>query len=176
MLSWFPWWGRAAAVSMTAYDFSFTALAGRKPLPLKDFAGKVLLVVNTASQCGFTGQYEGLETLYQSYKDRGLVIIGVPSNDFGGQEPGSNDEIEQFCRFHYGVTFPMASKESVSGEHAHPFYVWARSSLGFGSAPQWNFHKYLIDRHGALIDYFYSTTSPDNARLRKAIEKTLKEG
>lgn len=156
-----------------AYDFSFNTLMGKKPLPLSDYRGKVIMIVNTASHCGFTVQYAGLEALYQKYKDRGFVIIGVPSNDFGGQEPGSSEEIASFCKINFGVTFPMASKEVVSGDNAHPFYLWARKELGFGSAPKWNFHKYLIDRKGKIIDFFYSTTKPDSKKIADAIEKLL---
>lgn len=159
----------------TAYDFTFQKLHDNEKLPLSQFEGKVLLVVNTASHCGFTPQYEGLEKLYNDYKEQGLVIIGVPSNDFGGQEPGTSAEIVTFCRTNYGVTFPMADKEVVSGDGAHPFYVWAKESLGFGTAPKWNFHKYLINRHGKLIDYFHSTTSPDSDGIKKALEKALSE-
>jgi glutathione peroxidase len=157
----------------TAYDFSFTTLIGEKPLPLAQFKGQVLLVVNTASHCGFTKQYEGLQKLYDTYHPRGLVILGVPSNDFGAQEPGTAEEIAQFCKLNYGVTFPMASKAVVSTDDAHPFYRWAKASLGFGTAPKWNFHKYLIDRQGRVVDHFNSTTSPDADRLREAIEQAL---
>ena len=160
---------------VTAYDFSFKTLEEQALLPLKQFEGKVLLIVNTASKCGFTAQYEGLEGLYTTYKDEGLVILGIPSNNFGRQEPGSNQEIAQFCKRTYGVSFPMASKESVRGPNAHPFYVWAKGRLGVGTGPKWNFHKYLIGRTGQLIDYFHSTTSPDSARLRESIERALKE-
>jgi len=163
----------AAAPASDAYGFRFKTLIGQKPLPLSQFKGKVILVVNTASQCGFTGQYEPLEELYKRYKDRGLVIVGVPSNDFGEQEPGSNDEIASFCKLNYGVSFPMAAKEHVSGDEAHPFYKWAKDTLGFGTAPKWNFHKYLIDRQGKLVDYFNSTTAPDNDRLITAVEQLL---
>jgi len=159
----------------TAYNFSFKILNNEEPMPLKQFSGKVMLVVNTASHCGFTKQYEGLETLYKLYKDQGLVVIGVPSNDFGQQEPGSAQEIATFCKRNFGVTFPMAEKEVVSGDGAHPFYVWAKQTLGFGTAPKWNFHKYLINRKGELINYFYSTTTPESHRLKKAIEQALLE-
>lgn len=155
------------------YEFSFRTLLGQQPLPLLQFKGKVLLIVNTASQCGFTKQYAELEELYKTYKDRGLVVLGVPSNDFGGQEPGTNQEIANFCQLNFGVSFPMASKEIVSGDKAHPFYQWAKKQLGFGTAPKWNFHKYLIDRNGNLVDYFNSTTSPSAARVHDAIEKLL---
>jgi len=158
----------------SAYDYSFTTLQGEEPLPLSKFKGKVLLVVNTASKCGFTKQYEGLESLYKKYKDQGLVILGVPSNDFGKQEPGTSEEIASFCKINYGVTFPMASKQVVSGDDAHPFYKWAATTLGFGTAPKWNFHKYLVDKNGHLVDYFNSNTAPDEENLVSAIEALLK--
>jgi glutathione peroxidase len=157
----------------SAYDYGFKTLIGEEPLPLSQFKGKVVLIVNTASQCGFTRQYSGLQKLYDDYKDKGLVILGVPSNDFGGQEPGSSSEIATFCKLNYGVTFPMASKQVVSGDAAHPFYLWAREMLGFGTAPKWNFHKYLVGRDGTLIDYFNSTTAPDSESLVKAVEAAL---
>lgn len=156
-----------------AYGFSFTTLVGQNPVPLSAYKGKVLLIVNTASKCGFTGQYEGLEKLYKNYQEKGLVIIGVPSNDFGGQEPASNAEIASFCKINYGVSFPMMAKEVVSGENAHPFYKWAKDVLGFGTAPKWNFHKYLVGKDGKLVDYFHSNTSPDSKKLIAAIEKEL---
>jgi len=159
----------------TAYDFSFKALLDEKPTSIEQFRGKALLIVNTASQCGFTKQYEGLENLYNKYKDRGLVVIGIPSNDFGGQEPGNSEEIANFCKLNYGVSFPMMSKEIVSGSNAHPFYKWAKTELGFGTAPKWNFHKYLVNRNVKVIDYFNSTTNPDSSHLVKAVENALKE-
>ena len=156
----------------TVYDFTFTQPNGNT-LKLSSFVGKVLLIVNTASKCGFTKQYAGLEALYNKYKDRGLVIIGVPSNDFGGQEPGSDAQIQEFCQLNFGVTFPVVSKEVVKGKNAHPFYVWAKKKLGFGTAPKWNFHKYLVDREGHIVDYFNSPTAPDSPKIEKAIEKIL---
>ena len=165
----------AKAAEGSAYDYQFNTLIGHKPLPLSQFKGKVVMVVNTASQCGFTRQYAGLEKLYKTYGDKGLVIVGVPSNDFGGQEPGSSEEIASFCKLNYGVSFPMAAKEVVSGDTAHPFYQWAAAGLGFGTSPKWNFHKYLINRNGQLIDYFNSTTAPDSGRLVEAVEKALAE-
>ena len=157
----------------TAYDFSFETLIGSDPMPLSAYKGKVLLVVNTASNCGFTPQYEGLQALYTKYKDQGLVIIGVPSNDFGGQEPGTAKEIQNFCKLNYGVDFPMTSKVAVTGAAAHPFYKWVNDVLGFGSAPKWNFHKYLIDKNGHPVDFFTSITKPDSDKLKAAIEKEL---
>jgi len=167
--------GQAAAQAdqRTAYDFTFHNLTGEGDLPLAQYKGQVILVVNTASQCGFTGQYDGLEKLYQTYKDRGFVIVGVPSNDFGAQEPGSNQEIAHFCKLNYGVTFPMAAKEDVVGDNAHPFYQWMDERFGLLGRPKWNFHKYLIDREGNAVDYFHSTTAPDSPRLINAIEKLL---
>lgn len=159
----------------TAYQYAFHTLRGHNNLPLDSFRGKVVIVVNTASKCGFTPQYAGLEALYEKYKDQGLIILGVPSNDFGKQEPGAEQEIADFCQVNYGVSFPMAAKEVVSGKQAHPFFRWAKQKLGFGTAPKWNFHKYLINRNGELIDYFYSTTSPKSARFIKAVEKALNE-
>ena len=156
----------------TVYDFSFTQANGEE-LKLSSFKGKVLLIVNTASECGFTKQYAGLEALYQKYKDQGLVVLGVPSNDFGGQEPGSDTQIQEFCQLNFGVTFPIVKKETVKGKNAHPFYVWAKKQLGFGTAPKWNFHKYLIDKNGHLIDYFNTPTAPDSPKIEKAIDRLL---
>ena len=163
----------AIPLASDAYGFQFESLSGKAPIALGDLKGKVILIVNTASKCGFTKQYAALETLYQTYKDRGLVIIGVPSNDFGQQEPGSNQEIENFCKVNFGVTFPMAAKTPVTGKDAHPFFVWARQTLGMGSAPKWNFYKYVIDRNGKLIDYYSSVTKPDSDRFIKTIELAL---
>jgi glutathione peroxidase len=164
---------RAEDETQSAYDFTFHKLMGSEDLPLSAFRGKVILVVNTASKCGFTPQYQGLEKLYDTYRDQGLVIVGVPSNDFGGQEPGSDDQIAEFCKLNYGVSFPMASKEDVVGDNAHPFYKWACKKLGVLSAPKWNFHKYLISRNGQLVDFFISTTTPDSPRLIEAIQAAL---
>ncbi len=159
-------------MSRYAYDYSFEGIDG-SPMPLLPYKGKVMLVVNTASECGFTKQYAGLEALWQEYKDRGLVVIGVPSNDFGGQEPGSNAEIKTFCESRYRITFPMAGKTVVKGDNAHPFYRYAAMALQGKGTPQWNFHKYLIGRDGVIVDYYSSVTTPDSAKLKKAIEAAL---
>ena len=159
----------------TAYDFSFNTLEENKPLFLSDFKGKVILIVNTASKCWFTSQYEDLEKLYQDYKNKGLIIIGVPSNDFGNQELANSELIANFCKLNYHVTFPMTSKEKISGKDAHAFYLWAKKILAFGTTPKWNFHKYLINRQGKIIDYFHSLTSPKSKRFIKAIENALAE-
>jgi glutathione peroxidase len=148
-----------------AYDFSFTKLNSSDQLSLGEFKGQVIMIVNTASKCGFTKQYEGLEKLYQKFKDRGFVIIGVPSDDFGGQELNNEEEIQQFCQINYGVTFPLTNKTKVKGKDRHPFFHWAHKVLGMGTAPKWNFHKYLINRDGKLIDYFHSTTTPESNKI-----------
>jgi len=162
----------AFAAGTTAHDFTFTDIEG-EPLALSQYRGKAVLVVNTASLCGFTPQYEGLQALWDTYSDRGLVVLGVPSNDFGGQEPGSSTEIKDFCATNFQVTFPLAEKEVVSGEGAHPFYKWARAELGVLAAPKWNFHKYLIAPDGRLVDWFSTTTKPGSAKVIKAVEAVL---
>lgn len=167
-----------AAPSGSAHDFTFVALADDQPLPLAAYAGKAVLVVNTASQCGFTPQYEGLQALYEEFGDQGLEIIGVPSNDFGGQEPGSHDEIAAFTGDKFGVTFPMTHKYSVKGEAAHPFFKWAADQGQGGllfSVPRWNFHKYLVAPDGSLAGSFGPQVSPDSDKLRDAIVAALGE-
>ena len=134
------------------------------------YAGKVLLVVNTASRCGFTPQYEGLERIHRKYKDKGLVVLGFPSNDFGAQEPGSNKEIATFCEANYGVSFPMFAKTSVASK-PNPFY--AQLAKNAGSAPRWNFHKYLVDRKGEKVMAFESGVAPEDPKLVKEIERLL---
>ena len=156
----------------SAYDFSFTSIDGR-PLPLSGFKDKAVLVVNTASQCGLTPQYSGLEALWADYKDKGLVVLGVPSNDFGAQEPGTEDQIKTFCETRFSVDFPMTSKNVVKGDGAHPFYKWAKATLGETAEPKWNFHKILIGRDGDLIAGFGSRTEPGDPALKAAIEEAL---
>ncbi len=135
--------------------------------------GKVVLAVNTASACGFTGQYAGLQELFDRFNDRGLVVLGIPSNDFGGQDPKPNADIREFCQTRYGVTFPLLAKQMVSGSGAHPLYDWARGASGRGGAPAWNFHKYLIGRDGRLIAWYPSMVGPTSSRLIAAIETAL---
>src|ERR1041385_3743150 len=139
--------------------------------PLCEYAGKVLLVVNTASECGYTPQYEGLEALYRKYRSRGLVVLGFPSNDFGGQEPGSNKEIAAFCVNQYAIDFPMFAKIPVGGAKAHPFYAALRKATGV--APGWNFHKYVIDRSGRGVQSFDTRVEPNDPRLVTTLEKLL---
>lgn len=158
-----------------AWSFNFTSIDG-KPMPLSQYRGNVLLVVNVASFCGFTPQYKGLQALSEKYQARGLTVIGVPSNDFGNQEPKAAGEIKEFCQGTYGVTFPLTAKAALSGDDAHPFYTWARHELGWLNAPKWNFHKYLVGRDGRLVTSFISTTTPDSARVVAAIETELAKG
>ena len=142
-----------------------------QPRSLCEYAGKVLLVVNTASQCGYTPQYEGLEALYRKYRARGLVVLGFPSNDFGAQEPGSNKEIAAFCVNQYAIEFPMFGKSSVRGAQANPLFAeLARAS---GAEPRWNFHKYLVDRSGQQVTSFDTKVAPGDAKLAGAIERLL---
>lgn len=157
----------------SAFDYSFKDIDTGNPLAMSTFSGKAVLVVNTASFCGFTPQYEGLQKLYETYQERGLVVLGVPSNDFGKQEPGTAAEIQDFCDTTYNITFPMTEKEVVSGNGAHPFYAWAKTELGALAAPKWNFHKYLIGPDGRLVDWFATMTKPDDAKVIKAVEAVL---
>jgi glutathione peroxidase len=164
--------GAAEGSSINAHAFSFTAISG-EPLPLAGLAGKAVLIVNTASECGFTRQYADLQALWERYRDRGLVVLGVPSNDFGGQEPGTEHQIKEFCAVNFDVDFPMTGKTEVRGARAHPFYRWAAAQVGPLGVPRWNFHKYLIAPDGSLADWFSTTTGPDTSRLRDAVERQL---
>jgi glutathione peroxidase len=152
---------------------TFPRLQDEAPQNLCQYQGKVILVVNTASFCGFTSQYEGLEKLYAKYKDRGLVVLGFPSNDFGQQEPGSNKEIADFCKNTYDVKFPMFAKSSVSGSKPNPLFKMLITKTG--TTPKWNFYKYLIDRNGNVIDAYGSMTTPTSASITGEIEKLLGE-
>jgi glutathione peroxidase len=160
-----------AANCPALWQQQFKRLQDESPQALCQYAGKVVLVVNTASFCGFTGQYEGLEALYARYQARGLVVLGFPSNDFGQQEPGSGKEIADFCFNTYGVKFPMFSKTVVVGTGRSPLY--AALAKASGEAPQWNFHKYLVDRQGRVAGSFASSVKPDDKRLLAAIERAL---
>jgi len=164
----------AAERDAGAFAFSFTSIEG-EPLPLTAFEGKTLLVVNTASFCGFTRQYGGLQELWERYRDRGLVVLGVPSNDFGGQEPGTETEIKQFCEVNFNIDFPLTAKEHVQGAAAHPFYKWAGRELGEAAQPRWNFHKYLVSPDGRLVDWFTTATSPTSGKVLEAVEAHLPE-
>ena len=154
---------------LTAYTFSFARLDGGE-IRLADFAGKPILVVNTASLCGYTPQYAGLEELWARFHDRGLMIVGVPSNDFGGQEPGTAADIRETANHQYGVTFPLAAKVAVKGPSAHPFYKWAAAERPL-ETPHWNFHKYLIGRDGRIAAVFPTQTEPIDAKVIAAIAR-----
>jgi glutathione peroxidase len=164
---------QAAMSRVKAYAFSFPALSG-PDIRLADYAGRPLLVVNTASLCGFTPQYAGLQQLWTEFRDRGLMIIGVPSNDFGGQEPGGATEIAATAQHQYGVTFPIAAKAVVKGPNAHPFYKWAAEARP-KDVPRWNFHKYLVGRDGYLTEAFVETVEPTDTRVKTAVGRALAE-
>ena len=155
-----------------AHEISFKTIDG-EALPMGAFKDKVVLVVNTASKCGLTPQYDGLEQLYREYKDRGLVVLGVPCNQFAGQEPGTEAEIKDFCETRFHVDFPLTSKVDVKGEGAHPFYRWAEGELGEGAVPVWNFHKILVGKHGEALQAFGPRTDPLDSEVTGAIEKAL---
>ncbi|MBI5319265.1 glutathione peroxidase [Bradyrhizobium sp.] len=161
----------AAMSKISAYAFSFPALSG-DDIRLVEFTGRPMLIVNTASQCGYTPQYAGLQELWREFRDRGLVIIGVPSNDFGGQEPGGAKEIAETAQHHYGATFPMAGKVAVKGPNAHPFYKWAAEARP-KEVPRWNFHKYLIGRGGYISEAFPESVEPTDTRVKTAIARAL---
>jgi glutathione peroxidase len=162
----------AAAHAETAHDFEFVSIEG-DPLPMRDFAGKAILLVNTASMCGFTPQYEQLQALWEGYRDRGLVVLGVPSDNFGGQEYQDNAEIKRFCDVQFGIDFPMTEREDVTGRTAHPLFAWIAAQLDRNAEPRWNFHKFLIAPDGRVVEGFPTTTRPDAAPVIAAIERVL---
>ena len=162
----------AAPAPRSAHDFTMTSIDGA-PMPLGQWKGRVLLVVNTASFCGFTPQYEGLEKLSETYGPKGLTVLGVPSGDFAGQEYDDNGRIKQFCKSKFGIKFPLAEKADVIGPNAAPFYKYAAETLGDSAVPKWNFHKILVGRDGHLIAAFPSKVTPDSPELTSAIGKAL---
>lgn len=168
------WPMSSAAGASSLHDFTVSDIAG-KPMALAQFKGKVVLLVNTASECGYTPQYEGLEKLWSRFKDKGLVVVGVPSNDFGGQEPGKAEEIATFCKLNYGVTFPLTDKAVVSGKDAIAVYKWAGEQAGMLGRPKWNFHKYLFGKDGTFITWFATPTEPESDKIVSAVEAALKE-
>jgi len=155
-----------------AYDFNFKDLDG-SPLNLSEYKDKVIVVVNVASQCGFTKQYEGMQEMWEKYQKKGMIMIGIPSNDFGNQEPGNSEEIKNFCEAKFGITFPMTEKVTVKGDNAHPFYKWASQNHGKAAIPKWNFHKIIIGKNGKIEDTFASITKPTSKKFILAIEKAL---
>ena len=155
-----------------AYDFQFRDLDG-STLSLSEYKGKIIIVINVASQCGFTNQYKDMQEIWEKYQKKGIILLGVPSSDFGAQEPGSNEEIKNFCEAKFGITFPMTEKVSVKGDKAHPFYIWAKNNHGKSAIPKWNFHKIIIDKSGKIHETFSSMTNPSSKKFIAAIEKAL---
>ena len=157
---------------MNVHEYFFTSLTGAS-LPLSNYRGQPILVVNTASKCGYTPQYQKLELLWKDYKEAGLVVVGIPSNDFGEQEPDDEDVIAEFCSTTYNITFPMTTKQSVIGRSAHPMFVAMREEIGEDAIPRWNFYKYLFDRQGQLLEFWPSAIEPDDPKLTHQIERNL---
>ena len=162
----------SANYSNLAYDYTFNNIDGNK-IELKDYKNKVIVVVNVASRCGYTSQYDGLQKIWTDYEKKNLVVIGVPTNNFK-QEPGSNKEIKSFCETNFGIDFPMTEKMDVIGKNAHPFYKWAKDNHGMGAIPKWNFHKIIVGKNGKIIDTFASFTKPTSSKFIKVIEKEIK--
>ena len=154
------------------FDFKIKNISD-ETLDLSTFKNKTILLVNVASNCGFTKQYSDLQELYDIYNIKGLVVLGVPSNQFGGQEPGSNEEIKDFCETNFDITFPMTKKYDVKGNNAHPIYLWAKENHGNSAVPKWNFHKILINKNGKIEETFSSFTKPMSKKLINKIEKIL---
>lgn len=168
-MAFFSFFSKSSAQAQTSiYELNFTSIEG-ETISLKDFEGKYILFVNVASECGFTPQYEGLETLSEQYKDQ-LVVIGLPCDQFGGQEPGGSEEIKSFCKVRYGVSFPLSEKVSVKGNDQHPIYNWLTTKAKNGkskSTVKWNFQKYLVGPKGEFVDYYYSITKPLSEKITK---------
>ena len=154
------------------FDITIKSINGEQ-LDLNNFKGKTVLLVNVASKCGFTNQYSDLQTLYDQYKSKGLIVIGIPSNQFGGQEPGTNKEIKDFCETNFNITFPMTDKVDVKGKNAHELYVWAKENYGSSTVPKWNFHKILINKEGKVQDTFNSFVGPLSKKIINEIEQIL---
>ena len=158
--------------SKRLFDFKIQSINGDE-IDLSNYKGKIVLIVNVASKCGFTNQYAELQILYETYKDKGFVILGIPSNQFGSQEPGSESEIKNFCETNFNITFPMTKKYDVKGVNAHSIYLWAKNSYGISTVPIWNFHKILINKEGNVEDTFASFTKPMSKKIVKKIEELL---
>ena len=154
-----------------AYNYDFVGIDGNT-IKLSDYKDKIIVVVNVASRCGYTPQYEDLQSLYTNYKNKNLVVIGVPTNNFK-QEPGSNDQIKDFCETNFGITFPLTEKINVIGAKSHPFYKWAKDDFGISAIPKWNFHKIIIDKKGKVVNTFTSFTKPTSKKFIKPIEELI---
>jgi len=161
-----------AQYDQLATNFTFKGIDGNI-ININDYKEKVIVVVNVASRCGFTNQYEDLQKLWTNYKDKGLVVIGVPSDNFR-QEPGSNKEIKDFCETTFGIDFPISEKFDVVGENAHPFFLWAKQNYGSSAIPKWNFHKIIVGKNGKVVETFLSVTNPSSKKFISFIEKELK--
>ena len=156
-----------------AYNFNFKDLDGSQ-LKLSDYKNKVIVIVNVASKCGFTNQYEDMQKTWELYQGKGLIIIGVPSNDFGAQEPGNSEEIKNFCEANFGIDFPLTEKTNVIGNASHPFFIWAKKNYGRSAIPKWNFHKIIIGKNGKVVNTFASITRPSASKFIKVIDQELK--
>ena len=161
-----------ASYDKLAYEFSFRGIDG-KLINLENYKNKVIVIVNVASRCGYTPQYKDLQQLWINYKEKDLVVIGIPTNNFK-QEPGTNIDIKKFCESNYGINFPLAEKTNVIGSNAHPFYKWAKKNYGIGAIPKWNFHKIVVNKNGKISDTFASFTKPTSKKFVSLIEKEIK--
>ena len=161
-------------VNANAYKFSFNSIDG-KIINLKDFKGKPILIINTASLCGFTNQYADIELLHDQYKENGLVVIGIPSNDFGSQELSSNTKVKEFCTTNFDISFLLTEITKIKGQNGHPFFKWVKEEAGFLAFPKWNFYKYLINRKGELVSWYSSTTNPMSEKIKKEVKKLIDE-
>ena len=161
-------------VNANAYKFSFNSIDG-KIVNLKDFKGKPILIINTASLCGFTNQYADIELLYNQYKEDGLVVIGIPSNDFGSQELSSNTKVKEFCTTNFDISFLLTEITKIKGQNGHPFFKWIKQEAGFLAFPKWNFYKYLINNKGELVSWYTSTTNPKSDKIEKELQKLMYE-
>ena len=162
----------SANYTSLAYEFDFTSVDG-KVIKLSEFKNNVIVVVNVGSRCGFTNQYEDLQKLWMTYKEKYLVVLGIPTNDFK-QEPGTNNEIKDFCETNFNISFPLSEKVNVIGKDSHPFYKWAKENHGTGAIPKWNFHKIIIGKNGKVADTFTSITNPSSKKFINSIEKIIK--
>ena len=154
------------------FDFKINSIDGNE-ISLSAYKGKTILVVNVASKCGFTKQYDDLQKLYELYSEKDFIVLGIPSNQFGGQEPSSEKEIKDFCETNFNISFPMTSKYNVKGDDAHPIYIWANETFGKSTVPKWNFHKILVNKEGKIVDTFASFTNPTSKKIIKKIEEIL---
>ena len=161
-------------VNADAYKFSFNSIDG-KIVNLKDFEGKPILIINTASLCGFTNQYADIESLYDNYKENGLVVIGIPSNDFGNQELSSNTKVKDFCTTNFNISFLLTEITKIKGQNGHPFFKWIKQEAGFLAFPKWNFYKYLINHKGDLVSWYASTTNPNSNKIKIEVKKLIDE-